>query len=107
MSETLASIRPLVARREIKVSLHGSRELAAEGLLLDDLATGIDEAVVIEDYPTYHKGPAVLVLQRDGTGQPLHVLWGLAAGQSSPAVLITAYRPDPERWSTDFLRRKT
>jgi len=24
----------------------------------------------------------------------------------SPAVLITAYRPDPERWSDDFMRRK-
>ena len=25
---------------------------------------------------------------------------------TSPAVLITAYRPDPERWSDDFMRRK-
>jgi len=24
---------------------------------------------------------------------------------SSPAVLVTAYRPDPARWSADFTRR--
>jgi hypothetical protein len=27
-------------------------------------------------------------------------------GEVSLAVLVTAYRPDPERWSDDFTRRK-
>ena len=107
MSATLAAIRSLVARRQIKVSVHGNRELAADNILLEEIAVGIADAVLIEDYPAYHKGPSVLVLQRDGDGRPVHVMWGLAAGQSSPAVLVTAYRPDSNRWSPDFLRRRT
>jgi hypothetical protein len=107
MSETLTQVQALVARRDLRVSAHGLRELAADGILLDDIAGGIGQAVVVEDYPTYFKGPCVLVLQRDGESNPIHVLWGLEAGKSSPAVLVTAYRPDERKWSADFLRRRT
>ena len=40
------------------------------------------------------------------TARPIHVVWGIPWGQISPAVLVTAYRPDPARWTEDFLRRR-
>jgi len=106
MSQTLQQVRELVARREIQVSDHGYDELADDNIFIDDIVAGIDKAVMIEDYPTYHKGPCVLVLQHDGQGQPIHVVWGIPKGAISPAVVVTAYRPDPNRWSADLLRRK-
>jgi hypothetical protein len=33
--------------------------------------------------------------------------WGDPKINGTPAVLVTAYRPTPERWSTDFRKRKT
>ena len=106
MSRTLEQVRELVVRREVQVSDHGYDELAAEDIFIDDILAGLDAALVVEDYPTYHKGPCVHVLQRDGQDRPIHVVWGIPKDASSPAVLVTAYRPDPARWSKDFLRRK-
>ncbi|MBM3470645.1 MAG: DUF4258 domain-containing protein [Armatimonadetes bacterium] len=74
MSNTLKQVQALVARGEVRVSLHGYEGLAADAI-------------------------RVLVLERDRDGRPIHVVWGIPGGQGSPAGLITGYRPDPEkRW---------
>lgn len=100
-------MQALVARGNVRVSLHGYEELAADNIRVRAVADGLGTAVVVEDYPNYPKGPCVLVLERDGDGQPIHVVWGIPAGQGSPAVLITAYRPDPEKWDETWRRRRT
>ena len=105
MSETFKRIRELVSRREVYVSDHGFDELANDGIFIQDILAGVLDAIVIEDYPDYYKGPTVLVLQRDERGA-IHVVWGISKNTTSPAVLITAYRPDSDRWSEDYLRRK-
>jgi hypothetical protein len=105
MSETLAEVRKLVVRGEVRVSVHGYREIAADDILLDDIVAGIGAAILVEDYPAFAKGPCVLVLQHDGESRPIHVVWGIPMGQATPAVLVTAYRPDTARWTRDFMRR--
>lgn len=99
-------IRLLVSREEVRISEHGYDELAADRLTAREIVAGINDAVVIEDYPDYPKGPCVLVLQRDNAGGPVHAVWGTPVGYAGPAVLITAYRPDPERWDQEFKRRR-
>jgi hypothetical protein len=81
-------------------------ELAADGLLISDIVPTVDDASLIEQYSDYVKGPCILVLQKDRNGQPVHAVWGIPKGKTSPAVLVTAYRPDPDRWENDFIRRK-
>jgi len=71
MSETLATVRALVARGEVRVSRHGFFELAADDILLDDVLTALADAIVVEDYPMAGRGPSVLVLQYD-TSRPGH-----------------------------------
>jgi len=107
MSGMLERIRALVIQREVQISDHGYDELADDDLFIDDILAGLAAAVIVEDYPAYHKGPCVLVLQRDGQDKPVHVVWGIPKDASSPAVVVTAYRPDLARWSEDFLRRKS
>ncbi len=106
MSKTFELIQPLVLRNEILVSAHGYDELAQDNILAQDILASFHEALVVEDYPGYAKGPCVLVLQRDKDSKPIHVLWGIPKGKASPAVIITAYRPDFAKWTDDFMRRK-
>lgn len=86
--------------------MHALREIQNDDLLIGPLVSDIESAVLVEEYPGYHKGPAVLVLQNDEHGKPIHLLWGIPIGATEPAVLITAYLPDPDRWEDDFIRRK-
>lgn len=103
---TLERIRELASRREVQISDHGYDELAQDGILAREAVSGLESAELVEDYPDYPKGPCVLVLQKDDSGHPIHVVWGIPKGKSSPAVLVTAYRPDPAKWSADFRRRR-
>jgi hypothetical protein len=107
MSQTLAQVQKLVAAGKIRISDHGYDELAADGILAGEVIDGVVKAIVVEDYPGYYKGPCVLVLHDDAFGRPIHAVWGIAKGTEEPAVLITAYRPDVESWTTDFRRRKS
>lgn len=106
MSKTLEQLRVLVARGDVRVSLHGYEELAADGIQMRDVIDGLKTAVVIEDYPDYPKGPCVLVLEHNRANLPMHVVWGIPVGRDSPAVVVTAYRPDPAKWDETWLKRR-
>ena len=105
MSDVFQRVLALARSGEVRISEHGYDEMADDNLSAREVIAGLSAGVVVEDYPDYGKGPCVLVRQRDSTGTPIHVVWGTPKGAVSPAVLVTAYRPDPARWSNDFMRR--
>jgi len=105
MSETLELVQALVARGEVQPSMHALQEFLIRDIFFDEILAGLGQAVVVEEYPGAHKGRSVLVLQKNAGGEPLHVLWGIPKQTGTPAVVVTAYRPDPALWSIDFLKR--
>lgn len=59
--ETLNSVKQLVRKGEVRVSAHGYDEIAADGIMVRDVIEGVEDSIVVEDYPHYAKGPCVLV----------------------------------------------
>ncbi|MEQ1644296.1 MAG: DUF4258 domain-containing protein [Pyrinomonadaceae bacterium] len=106
MSSTFDQIRELIQHGSVRISDHGYDELSADGILAREAIEGVPSAILVEDYPNYPKGACVLVRETDNDGRHIHVVWGIPKGKTEPAVLITAYRPDPNLWENDFLRRK-
>jgi hypothetical protein len=105
MSDILSRIQTLVRSGDYIVSRHGFRELAADDIVAEDALAGVDAAFVVEEYRESRKEPSVLVLQHDRDGRPIHVMWGVPKNAGRSAILVTAYRPAPARWSSDFKRR--
>ena len=104
-SETFDRVRELVMQGEAKISEHGLQELQADAITVREIVSGVADGIVVEDYPNFGKGPCVLVLQTAKDGRAVHALWGLHKGTERPAVLITAYVPDPAKWDEKFMRR--
>lgn len=105
MPSLLEQIQALVAAGMVAPSGHGGVRMQERALPERDLAYGIDDAIVVEEYPVGNIGPSVLLLQYDTSDQPLHVVWGIKRGEADVAWVITAYRPD-DRWESDLMTRR-
>ena len=106
MSDFIERVLDLLRAGDVRISEHGYDELAEDGLKAREVLAGVKEAVVVEEYLNYAKGPCVLLLQKDRAGEPIHVVWGIPKGHERPVVLVTAYQPDPGRWDKTFTRRR-
>ena len=106
MADFVERIQVLVSLGDVRISEHGYDELADDGLTAREVVAGIGQAKVVEEYPDFPKGPSVLLLQWLEDDTPVHTVWGIPKGHERPAVLVTAYRPDPARWDQSLMRRK-
>jgi len=63
----------------------------------------IRQGKVIERYPDDTPYPSFLTMCIDEEGEALHVVY---ARDGEKYIVITAYRPDREKWSDDFTKRR-
>lgn len=103
---TYLTVCALISDKKVRASTHAFAQCAKRGILITEVIRQTPSSLLIEDYPDYHVGPAILVLLFDGDQRPIHAVWGLEKGTQEPAVLVTAYRPDPDEWEADFRTRK-
>ena len=67
-----------------------------------EVETVLTMGELVEDYPQDVRGHSCLLLGFGEGGWPIHVL---CSPKDDYLAVITAYVPDPTRWSPDFKRR--
>jgi hypothetical protein len=88
----------------IRITDHADEEAASDNLSLGDILLSIENGEIIEDYPDDKPYPSCLIYGESSDSDPIHSVW--AYNESSQwAVLITVYRPDPNRWINWRVRR--
>src|SRR3972149_3518694 len=90
-------IRQAIAAGQIRVTEHADEEMAADQLSLSDILDSARSGEVIEDYPLDHPLPSCLIYGQTSTGDHVHSVWAYNE-RTAGAILITVYRPAPQRW---------
>lgn len=84
---------------QITVSQHAAKRMIERGIKIAQVRKAISTGEIIEDYPEAFPSPCSLI-----SGDGLHVV---AALNGDSLCIITAYRPDPERWEADLKTRRS
>ncbi|MGB2824449.1 MAG: DUF4258 domain-containing protein [Phycisphaerae bacterium] len=100
----IRDITDAIHGNRVRVTEHADEEAANDALIVDEICHSALHGEIIEDYPSDRPYPSCLVYGRTSGGDPVHSVWGYNDA-TKWAVLITVYRPDPDRW-VDWRQRR-
>jgi hypothetical protein len=100
----LDSIIDAIRLNRVRISDHADEEAEADHLTIDEIYFSVRHGEIIEDYPSDKPYPSCLIFGETFSGAPVHSVWAYNT-EVQWAVLITVYRPDPDRW-TNWRERK-
>ncbi|MCP4666794.1 MAG: DUF4258 domain-containing protein [Deltaproteobacteria bacterium] len=86
-----------IRNSQVRITDHADEEAFDAGLTLEQIYFSVMHGEIIEDYPHDKPYPSCLIMGMNFVGEPIHSVWAYNA-ENQWAVLITVYRPDPERW---------
>ena len=89
---------------DIEYRIHATRRMFQRNIHEDDIELVLREGDVIEQYDEDFPLPSVLISGRTSANRPLHLLAGVNIPEQK-LVIITAYEPDPLRWTGNFSGR--
>lgn len=89
---------------EVVFSGHAIRRMFERGLGRDAILDVVRGGEVIAEYPDDSPYPSSLVLGFVA-GEPVHAVVARDP-QTGACFVVTAYRPDPVKWSNDFRKRR-
>ena len=99
----LEQIQAYCKENKLRWTQHIFRRLIERDISMTDVRDAILSGDIIEMYPEDYPDPSCLILGHSKTKQYLHVVCGI---HNDELWLITAYVPNPEKWSDDFRSRK-
>jgi hypothetical protein len=102
----IAKIIASIADNQIRITDPADEEAQADDLSFDEIFGSVLRGEVIEDYPDDWPHPSCLIYGETFKGDPVHSVWAYNE-ENAWAVLLTVYRPDPDRWIDFRIRRET
>ena len=94
----------LAAGQKILLLPHAIRQMARPDRMIStqEIRAVVESGEIVEDYPEDVRGRSCLVLGSASGGRPVHVV---CAPKDEYLAIISAYLPDPLKWSEDFRER--
>jgi hypothetical protein len=81
----------------ILITDHADEETENDRLTYEEIFFSVMQGEIIEEYPGDKPYPSCLVLGLTFRNEPVHTVWGYNK-ETGWGVLITVYRPDPNKW---------
>ncbi len=88
----------------IRITDRADEEVESDRLTFDEIYFSVLNGEIIKNYPDDQPYPSCLIFGRTFGGDPVHSVWAFN-DENLWAVVITVYRPDPNRW-IDFRQRR-
>ena len=101
----LYDIIEAIAAGRKHITIHAGQEAENDHLDLADVEFSTLQGEILEDYLDDKPHPSCLIYGRSPAGDPIHSVWAYNRADRL-AILITVYRPDPERWINLRERRR-
>lgn len=98
-------MRWAIVEGKVVITDHADEEAENDGLSFEEIYFSVTHGGIIKEYPADRPYPSCLVYGDTFGGDPVHSVWGYNQ-DTGFAVLITVYRPDPERWTEDWKSRR-
>jgi hypothetical protein len=100
---TLQELQNAIRVGRVKVSDHADEEASADRVRVEEVFESVLGGEILEEYQDDRPYPSCLVLDIS-KDEPVHSVWAYNS-KTGWAVLVTVYRPTPDRW-IDWRTRK-
>ena len=106
---TVSELQNALVQGRLRITHHAKQAMWEDQLSVDEIFHALleDTAEIIEAYPTPQGRPypMALLLSRLPNAKPLHLVVAYNTEQRL-VILVTVYRPDPNRWDASFRQRE-
>ena len=92
----IGNIIDTIRNNRVRITDHADEEAIDDGLRFEEIYFSVMHGEVIEEYND-KPYPSCLIMGKNFSGEPIHSVWAYNP-ENLWTVLITVYRPNPERW---------
>ncbi len=100
----IQDIARAIRDNQVLITDHADEEAQTDQLAFGEIFASVLYGEIIEDYPDDSPYPSCLVYGNTSSNEPVHSVWAYNR-ETGWAALITAYRPEPGRWTGWRIRR--